>query len=67
MICPKCKNKGFKKSEDVPTPNKTYTTEHIGSMIYRRRVCLLCGYKWVTKEEFYREVEAQNQTKLELK
>lgn len=59
MKCPSCKNKGFVPSDDVPRP-----LQNIGGKMHhttfntRRYVCMQCGHRFMTKEEFYRDVQA---------
>lgn len=57
MKCPKCKNHGFKKSDDMPTRTRVYKTDHIGNDTYRYKICLQCGKKFVTIERLDRQIE----------
>ena len=56
LVCPKCRNAGFKSSKDVPKPLSIYKTDSFPTVVYRYRICLQCGYKWVSKDEFERAV-----------
>ena len=62
MLCPECKNKGFRASEEIRRPlfnmgNKQY----FPTFIIRRYVCLQCAYKFKTKEVFFEEVQGGQQ------
>lgn len=60
MKCPKCKNTGFIPTEDVSSPIKNLgKKEHYDKFDLRRYACLQCGYSWITKEEYYRDVQIQ--------
>lgn len=57
MVCPNCENKGFKPTEETPRPLINLgKKEHFKSFNLRRYVCLQCTHRFVTKEEFYRDV-----------
>lgn len=67
LRCPKCRNKGFVPTRDVPRPihnmgGKVYTPS--GTEAIRRYVCLQCGYKWKTTESFYEEILVQTELPL---
>lgn len=65
MKCPKCRNKGFMPSEDVPRPLTNIGGKlHNATFDTRRYVCMQCGYRFMTKEEFYREVNAAVQNEM---
>jgi predicted nucleic-acid-binding Zn-ribbon protein len=58
MICPKCRNRQFTPTEDVKRPIKNLGhKEHYNTFNTRKYICLQCGYSFLTKEEFYREVK----------
>ena len=63
--CPQCKNKGFKKSADVPYQSRTYKVTHYcsgkGKITHRYRICTMCGFKWVTEEKYLRNVNTEYQ------
>lgn len=56
LVCPNCRNTGFKPSTDVPKALTCYKTDSFPSVIYRYRACLQCGHKWVTAEKHERDV-----------
>ena len=56
LVCPECRNIGFKPTDDVPKPLSQYKTDSFPTVIYRYRVCLQCGYKWVSADKFERAV-----------
>jgi hypothetical protein len=60
-LCPNCKNKGFVKTADTPYPTTTYKTDRVKRthIVYRYKVCLQCGHKWITKEDFERDVNSE--------
>ena len=58
LSCPKCKNKDFVPSKDVPRPVNTYKTETFSTIRYRYNYCLQCGHKWRTKEVYDKIIEA---------
>lgn len=56
MVCPKCKNKNFMPSKEVKTPLHNRGKQKYSAVNYRYYVCLECGYNFITKEEFEREI-----------
>lgn len=63
MKCPQCRNKAFVPTKDVKKPlHNLGNKEYFESFITRRYICLQCGYKFITKEEFYRDIEVRNLT-----
>lgn len=56
MICPECKNKGWKPDEVIKKPVRVVSTQEFRSFVQRYRYCHNCGYRFTTKEEFYQEV-----------
>ena len=63
-MCPCCKNKKFKRTDEVPWPTKTYKTDRVPrtNIVYRYKVCLQCGHKWITKEDYERDVMNNQQS-----
>lgn len=60
MKCPNCKNKGFVPSKDVKRPVQNLgDKQYFETFVTRRYICLQCGYKFVSKEEFYYEIEVR--------
>jgi hypothetical protein len=59
-MCPDCKNRGFKKTADTPYPTTTYKTDRVKRthIVYRYKVCLQCGCKWITREDYERHVKS---------
>lgn len=58
MECPRCHNKRFTPSEDVKYPLLNMgNKEKYESFDLRRYVCMQCGYKFITIEQFYRDVK----------
>ena len=55
MNCPECKNKGFIRSKEVPAKTSVYKTDSYSTVTYRYRICLQCGYKWITKEACHKK------------
>jgi hypothetical protein len=63
MICPKCKNNGWKPLEHFSNPLKNLGyKQHFKTFNLRHYACLQCGYKFVTKEEYYRDITPVSQT-----
>jgi predicted nucleic-acid-binding Zn-ribbon protein len=61
MKCPRCRNKNFEPTPDVKSPLKNMgNKEHFDTFDTRRYVCLQCGYSWMTKETFYRDINIKN-------
>jgi hypothetical protein len=60
-LCPDCKNRGFKKTADTPYPTTTYKTDRVKRthIVYRYKVCLQCGCKWITREDYERHVKSE--------
>jgi rubredoxin len=59
MKCPKCKNKGFRPTEELKHPLLNMgNKEKYDTFDTRRYVCLQCGYKFMTSEEYYREIDS---------
>lgn len=56
MRCPKCENINFVPTEDVKYPLKNFGKQKYDKFNYRYIFCLQCGYRFVTKEVFEREV-----------
>jgi transcriptional regulator NrdR family protein len=52
MICPKCKNKDFQKSDDINKPLKVFRTEGFKDFNIRSLVCLQCGFRFKTVERY---------------
>jgi len=60
MKCPKCHNKGFMPSREVPRPLENLGNKiSYSTMNTRRYVCMQCGYRFMTKETFYRSYQAK--------
>lgn len=60
ILCPQCKNKHYTPTPEMPRPVINLgKKEYFGRTAHRRYSCLQCGYVWVTKEEFYREVDVR--------
>ena len=60
MKCPRCKNQNFSTTRDVCNPLKNIGgKEKYNTFDTRRYVCLQCGYAFMTKEVFYREIEVR--------
>jgi len=59
MLCPSCQNKGFQRSDEVSKPHVVVKTDRYDTVVLRYRVCLQCGYRWMTQETFYRPVQVQ--------
>lgn len=58
MKCPRCRNRGFQSTPDVRKPIKNIGgKEHYDNFNLRRYICMQCGYAFITKEEFYREIQ----------
>lgn len=65
MKCPKCKNKGFVPTRDLKKPLQNMgNKQYYETFITRRYICGQCGYYFVTKEEWYRDVEISRQHNL---
>ena len=66
MKCPQCGNRNFRPTEDVKRPLKNLGhKEKFPTFDTRHYVCLQCGYAFITKETFYREVKVRrNQLEL---
>jgi len=62
MLCPKCKNKDFTKSDDANKPLKVIRTENFRTVTIRSVVCLQCGFRFKTTEQYAREFQI-SQTK----
>lgn len=61
MKCPKCLNKGFIPNDDVKRALQNIgKKEYYETFITRRYVCMQCGHKFVSKEEWYRDVVVRN-------
>lgn len=60
-LCPKCRNIGWVPTKFENVPVVMYGSEiiatHKGNIVFRYKRCLNCGFRWISKEEFYREVE----------
>lgn len=65
MRCPHCKNKGFHPTTDTPRPLINLGgKEHYDTFNTRRYLCVQCRKIFLTKEEFYRDVNAQSEPSL---
>lgn len=53
MICPKCQSE---------TQSMVLYSKEKGDVVYRRRKCLACGYKYVTEEKFLKRVRRYQKT-----
>lgn len=62
MVCKQCKSKGFKPTEDMPRPLVNLGKKKFGGVDYRYYMCVMCNFKFVTKEEFEREIIVINKT-----
>jgi len=57
MKCPRCKNKEFQPNEEIKIPVKNLGNKiKYSTFDTRQYICLECGYVFLTKEEFYRDV-----------
>jgi len=65
MVCPECKNKGYKKNERSQSPHRVIkTVSALPGITLRWRVCLQCGYRWETVEKFERPLKVTEQGEL---
>jgi len=61
MICPKCKSKDFKPSNEFPRPLFNLgKKEKFATVDIRRWMCVICGYRFKTKEEFLEPISVKN-------
>jgi len=69
MVCPRCKSKNFKPTEDVKYPlHNLGRKEHYDTVNIRRYICTCCGFKFRTQEIFFDEIgdNSLNQESLQL-
>lgn len=67
VVCPKCKSKEFRRSEDLSRPLVNIGgKESFQSFDVRRYVCVCCGLAFKTKEEYWAEIQTTSQPKLPL-
>jgi len=59
MTCPRCENAGFIPTHDVPNPLMVRSKEAYPGFNLRRVFCVQCGCYFITKEEFYKEIEVK--------
>lgn len=58
MNCPKCHNRNFTPSADFKKPIQNLgNKQHYMTFDTRRYICIQCGHKWITKEEWYRDID----------
>lgn len=56
--CPQCKNKGWKPSEEFKLVLRNIKKIKHRNFAIRYYVCLNCGYRFKTKEDFFEEVNS---------
>jgi len=65
MICPKCENRNFEPSDDVKKPlHNMGNKQYYKTFDTRNYVCLDCGFKFQTKEEYFRPLRSRDQKDL---
>ena len=57
MKCPKCNSDGWKKTEMTPSMSKVYLTLPGEKYTILYRICLMCGHKWKTIEQYFDQVQ----------
>ena len=58
MKCPMCRMNNERVCDSRKSKN--------GTSIWRRRICLSCGYKWTTREKYdYRTLEEAKNEKIQ--
>ena len=62
--CPACHLKGWKRKKFENKPILTYGAEKIpspkGGIIFRYKRCLNCNHRWITKEDYWKDVNEDN-------
>nr|BDD47019.1 hypothetical protein 14 [Balneolaceae bacterium] len=57
--CPKCKNKGWKPTDDFKYPLKNYGKVKHRTFSLRYIMCLNCGHRFKTIEQYFDDVKDQ--------
>lgn len=57
MVCPNCKNKGWKPSDGINSPLRYDGKDSYDTVNFRRVICRQCGYHFITEEKFSRPVD----------
>lgn len=57
--CPQCKNKGWKAKDGFNYPLKNYGKKKFRTFAIRYIMCLNCGHRFKTIEQYYETVKDQ--------